>query len=166
VVDQPYKIGRHNRNLVLEAHDPIVEPGMEGHNNLEQILSTVSAIIPSGQREGVLERAVEIAGAHTGIPSRVAELSIDHRLSDGWVLQLGAFGELDNAFKLAARIKALDLPVSVQASSKDGYCHVLVGPYVSQASTLEVTDRLSRSIGINGSLLRADRYGLISDCIP
>lgn len=166
VVDQPYKIGRHNGELVLESHDPIVEPGVGGHDNLQQILSTVSAITPSGQRKGVLERAVEVAGRHSGIPSRVAEVSIDHRLSDGWVIQIGAFGELDNAFKLAARIEALDLPVSVQASSNDGYCHVLVGPYETQTSVMEVTDRLSRAIGINGRLLRADHYGLMSHCIP
>jgi len=166
IVDQPYKIGQRNGDLMLEAHDPIVEPGQKSNNNLEQIISTIGAITDSQQKNTVRDHALQVALQHSGIPRQVAEISNHDVSTKGWVLQLGAFAQMNNALQLAAKIESLDLAVSIKARANDGYCHVLVGPYDTQAAVMEIKEKLVQATGVSGKLLPANRNGLISDCIP
>ena len=166
VVDQPYKIGQRNNHLMLEAHEPITGPGSQTHDNLEQIISTIGAVTESQHKDTVRDYAVQVAQRHAGIPERITETDNSNETSEGWVLQLGAFKEMNNAMQMAAKIRALDLAVSVRARANDGYCHVLVGPYDTRASIMGIKEKLEQATGSIGELLRADRYGLISECLP
>jgi len=166
IVDQPYKIGRRNGDLMIEAHDPIVEPGVKSNNNLEQIISTVDAITDTLQKDTVHHHALQVALQHSGVPMQIAEIKNNQISTGGWVLQLGAFAKMQNALVLAAEIEALDLAVSVKARANDGYCHVLVGPYDTKASMMELKEKLKQATGVSGKILPANRYGLMSECIP
>lgn len=166
IVDQPYKVGQHNGDLMLEAHDPIVEAGLKANNNLEQIIATVGAVSDVEQKNAARDHALQVAFQHTGIPMRIAEIKKPRGISNGWVLQLGAFTDISNAQQLAAKAAGLDLAVSIRARTNDGYCHVLVGPYDTQASVLEIKEKLRQATGVSGTLLPANRYGLMSECIP
>jgi len=166
IVDQPYKIGKHNNALMLEAHDPIIEPGRQTNNNLNQIISTVGSITDTAQKILVSDNALQVALRHTGIPTQISEIAAHDAGANGWVLQLGAFAELNNAVRLAEKVEALDLTVAIRARVNDGYCHVLVGPFETQAIVMVTKEQLLHHTGIEGKLLPANRYGLMSECIP
>ena len=166
IVDQPYKIGVQKGYVMLEAHEPITDSGMQSNGNLAQIISTASAIADSRQKNAASETAMQVALRHSGIPRQITQVDNQQDAVTGWVLQLGAFTDMRNAMNLAEKITSLAVPVSIKARAIDGYCHVMAGPYETQDSALEDNARLEKSIGLTGKLLPANRYGMIADCQP
>ena len=166
IIDQPYKIGQQDSDIMMEAHDPITGPGAPASNNLVQVIATATAITKSPQKSEVSEIAMQVALQHSGIPRRITHIDTQPEVAAGWLLQVGAFTDISNAFSLADHIAELNEPVSVKVRANDGYCHVLVGPYANQESAMDVNARLERATGITGKLLPADRYGITADCMP
>ncbi len=168
IIDQPYKLGRDNGRLYMEAHAPVENPDRPPADNFPTILAAIEAVTHADAQEQVGRRAASIAGAMTGTPEAVAEVRpprIDGLASGGWMVQIGAFSDKGNASRLADRLSGLGAPVSVQARVNDGYCHVLVGPFSDEALAREALDDLRESTGHAGRLMPADRYGLLSDCV-
>jgi len=168
IVDQPYKVGRENEALYLEAHEPISEQGVSLVGNLPQAIRAITAVIPLPQRDQVQAKAMAVASRHSGIPRQVAIIR-DARQSrqEGWMLQVGAFSSMENAMRMAATVAWLEMPVAVEARVNDGFCHVLVGPFSRQAAAEEAWLKLAaQSDGVEGHIFPADRHGSLSACLP
>lgn len=168
IIDQPYKLGRDNGRLYLEAHAPAEGPDRPPADNFPVILAAIEAVTKADAQEQVRRHAARIAGGKTGIPEAVAEVRparTDDIVAGGWMVQLGAFSNKGNASRLADQLTSLGAPVTVQARVNDGYCHVLVGPFSDEAMARDAMDELRESTGHDGRLMPADRYGLLSDCV-
>lgn len=167
IIDQPYKLGRDDGLLYLEAHAPVDDPDRPPVDNFPAILAAIEAVTPNDGLEQVRRTAAQIAGRQTGTPEPVGELQKgpDIALSGGWMVQLGAFSNKGNASRLAGQLAELGAPVKVQARVDNGYCHVLVGPYASEVTAREALDQLRRTTGYVGNVMPADRYGTLSDCV-
>lgn len=75
--------------------------------------------------------------------------------SDGWVVQVGSFGDKDNAERLAERLRARDYTVSVsefQLGEKVLY-RVRVGPMPSRDKAERQVARIQEQLGLNGKVL-------------
>ncbi|MFQ5488164.1 MAG: L,D-transpeptidase family protein [Gammaproteobacteria bacterium] len=167
IVDQPYKVGRENGNLYLEAHEPITDQNAPQADNLPRAIQAITAVIPFPQREQVRTRAMAVAGRHSGIPHQVATIG-DARQSrqEGWMLQVGAFSSMENAMRMVAAVAWLEMPVAVEARVNDGFCHVLVGPFPIQEAAEEALLKLAVQGGVEAHIFPADRHGGLSACLP
>lgn len=75
--------------------------------------------------------------------------------TDGWVVQVGSFGDKDNADRLAERLRARDYDVSVsefQLGDKILY-RVRVGPMPSRDKAERQVARIQEQLGLNGKVL-------------
>lgn len=75
--------------------------------------------------------------------------------TDGWVVQVGSFGDKDNADRLAERLRARDYAVSVsefQLGDKILY-RVRVGPMPSRDKAERQVARIQEQLGLNGKVL-------------
>lgn len=75
--------------------------------------------------------------------------------TEGWVVQVGSFGDKDNADRLAERLRARDYAVSVsefQLGDKVLY-RVRVGPMPSRDKAERQMARIQEQLGLNGKVL-------------
>jgi len=167
IIDQPYKLGRDQGTLVLEAHAPVVEPGHPPADHFTPLLAAIAVLSPAAGRERLRELAVGVARRETGIPEAVAELpAIEGSPLQGWMLQLGAFAQQRNAARLAEDLRKEGARVTVSANLGDGYCHVLVGPYADRAEALASIEEIRQTTGYTGVVVAADRPGALAECLP
>ncbi len=167
IVDHPYKVGRAEGVLYLEAHEPIQEGNAPPATNLPQVMQALAAMTPARWRERVLMRAMVVAARHRGIPETISTLDEQaDSPKSGWVLQVGAFYERRNALALAGRLARQAFPVTVRARLNDGLCHVLVGPYGHRVTAVAAQAQLERHWGLEARLLPAMRHGLLAACQP
>ncbi len=166
IVDQPYKLGRADGRLYLEAHAPVVEPGKPWESSLPTVVQAAVAVLPASRRERVQMEIMRVASRHSGVPEPVATLpqTLPALEEGGWMLQVGAFSDPGKALALAESMAWLERPVTVKARVDDGYCHVLVGPYDRQGAALAAQARLAARTGMEGQIVPADRHGLVGDC--
>jgi L,D-transpeptidase ErfK/SrfK len=162
IIDQPYKLGRGEGRLWLEAHAPIVEPGHPPADYFTPLLSAIDAGIPAAGREDARVLAAAAVKREDGIPAAVAELP--PAPPAGWMLQLGAFAQQRNAARLAEELRAQGITVTLSAG--DGYCHVLAGPYVDRAAALAGLVEIRQDTGYTGIVVAADRPGMPAECPP
>jgi L,D-transpeptidase ErfK/SrfK len=167
IIDQPYKLGRHEGRLFLEAHAPVEDPDRPPADNFSTIIAAIEAVTPHETLTEVRQTAMRIATRQAGMPESVGEIRPPYQgnAMTGWVVQLGAFLDKGNASRLAEQLAGLGAPVTVQARVNDGYCHVLVGPYADEDIAREAMDELRESTGHVGNILPADRHGMLSDCL-
>lgn len=166
IIQQPYKLGRAAGMLFLEAHTPISETDGPPVDNLSQTLSAISAVVRQHAVPEAQQVASRIVARERGMPEPVIEFeAASHTPRDGWVLQLGAFSNMDNAVRLAAEVEDYGAAVSVQARANDGYCHVLVGPYADEDMAMQALVKFKRLTGYHGDILPADRHGMLTDCV-
>jgi L,D-transpeptidase ErfK/SrfK len=167
IIDQPYKLGRDQGALWLEAHAPVVEPGHPPADHITPLLSAVAALSPAAERDRLREIAGGILRRESGIPEAVAELpSTDSPLPQGLMLQLGAFAKQRNAARLAEELRKEGATVTVSANLGDGYCHVLVGPYADRTEALALLEEIRQATGYTGVIVAADRPGALAECLP
>ncbi|MDO6499554.1 SPOR domain-containing protein [Photobacterium sanguinicancri] len=74
----------------------------------------------------------------------------------GWVIQLGVFGNFDNANKLVAKLRKSGYQAHVfpKQPKKGDYARVVVGPNVSKAALSAELKELEKITGLKGQLLR------------
>jgi L,D-transpeptidase ErfK/SrfK len=167
IIDQPYKLGRDRAGLLLEAHAPIVEPGHPPVDYFTTLLSAIGAVSPAGERTRMRELAAGIVKRESGIPEPVVDLpAAEVSVPQGWMLQLGAFAQQRNAGRLAEELRGQGAAVTVSANANDGYCHVLVGPYVDREGALAALEEIRQTTGYAGGLVAADRPGMLTECLP
>jgi len=156
IVDQPYKVGRKNGMLYLEAHEAVdSEDAALASGRLSRLVRALVAISPAGAKTSIRARVLHLAAQHDGAPHHLLEAGGFASGEGGWWLQLGAFAELGNAMQLAERLKWMPAPVSVRAHVKDGYCHVLAGPFSGRDLATQALLRFVREGGAGGRLLAA-----------
>jgi cell division septation protein DedD len=135
-------------------------------DNLSQVLSAIDAVIQAPSVPRAQQAASRIVARERGIPEPVVELPAPvHDPREGWVLQLGAFSNMENAARLAAEVADYGANVSIQARVNDGYCHVLVGPYADEDMAMQALEKIRQLTGYHGDILPADRHGMLTDCV-
>lgn len=168
IIDQPNKLGRSGGQLFLEAHAPISSPDAPPADHLSAVVAAVAAVTVDEDLAAAQEAAARIAAGQSGVPEPVGPLRMlepPPLQAGGWMLQFGAFSNKANASRLAGELTALGAPVSMQAHSEKGYCHVLIGPYADREAAREALDGYLKATGYRGEILPADRPGLLSECV-
>jgi L,D-transpeptidase ErfK/SrfK len=164
IIDQPYKLGRGEGRLWLEAHAPIVDPGHPPADYFTPLLSAIDAVIPATGRADARALAAAIAKREDGIPATAAELPPVPQA--GWMLQLGAFALQLNAARLAEELRSQGIAVTVSAGAADGYCHVLAGPYADRAAAQAGLAEIRQDTGYTGIVVAPDRSAPPAECPP
>lgn len=170
IIDQPNKLGRLDGELYLESHAPIVSAGEPPADYLALTVPAVEAVVAMDSLGEAREAVVRIAARRSGMPERVAALrTVDPAepapvQAEGWMLQLGAFSNGANASRLRDDLTARGMPVSLQAHSGSGRCHVLVGPFARRDQAARVLDGYLKATGREGEILPPDRSDLASEC--
>ena len=169
IIDQPNKLGRADGQLYFEAHAPIADAGAPPADHLSTVVAAIEAVTAPEDMAAAREAAGRIAAGQSGLPEPVggfhAVAAAPAAQMGGWMLQFGAFSNKANASRLAGELAGLGAPVSVQAHSGKGYCHVLIGPYADRAEAREALDGYMQATGQHGEILPADRPGLLSECV-
>jgi len=167
IINQPYKLGKENGALYLESHEPVFETGEPARSNLPEIIHALSAMTESARREQIKEKAMTDASRHEGIPHYINEVRIEleDESGEGWMLQVGAFANADNAMRIADAMNWLEMPVSIKVRLDDGYCHVLIGPFPGEEQANDVLRRVFRQDGIKGLIYPAGRHGMLTSCV-
>ncbi len=167
VIDQPFKLGRDNDRLYLEVHAPVEDPDRPPADYFSTILAAIEAVTPPEAITQVQQSASLVVGGHTGMPEPIGDLRSRNQggALTGWMVQIGAFSNKDNASRLASKLSGVGAPVTVQARVNDGFCHVLVGPYADENKARAALDELRQSTGHVGRIIPADRYGMLSECL-
>ncbi|MGF1691923.1 SPOR domain-containing protein [Photobacterium kagoshimensis] len=98
--------------------------------------------------------AVDIAPVKIEKPT-VAPVKEGYKES-GWVIQLGVFGNFDNANKLVAKLRKSGYQAHVfpKQPKKGDYARVVVGPNVSKDALSAELKELEKITGLKGQLLR------------
>jgi DedD protein len=76
----------------------------------------------------------------------------------GWVIQVGTFGQHDNARKLKARLQTKGFRAQVKTqnsgSGKSKYARVFVGPYIDKTIAQRDLEKIARQLDLKPTLVR------------
>ncbi len=76
----------------------------------------------------------------------------------GWVIQVGSFGQHDNARKLKTRLQAKGFRAQVKTQNASGgkskYARVFVGPYIDQTIAQRDLEKIARQLDLKPKLVR------------
>jgi L,D-transpeptidase ErfK/SrfK len=175
IIDQPFKLGRDDGKLLLEMHAPVSDPGVPKADDSSQILAAIEAITPSSEWAKARRAAMEAIERKSGVPELIADLKRDSdgQLSshgtgiDGWMLQVGAFTNRDNAVRLARDLAGLGAGrmVSVKSWNGDGYCRVLIGPYPDADAARAARTKVEHATGYRGTITSPDHRAALKECV-
>lgn len=92
-----------------------------------------------------------------GVPDKYtpeAPTAAEHPELRSWVVQVGSFGERDNADGVAARLRAAGFDTVIEAASVDGkqLYRVQVGPEASEARAELVRQRIEDTVKLKGTV--------------
>lgn len=168
IINQPYKLGLEGNALYLESHEPVFDRGEPAPSNLPQVIRTLSVITRAARREVVKEQAVLEASRHDGIPHHIKDVRVDaadERSGAGWMLQVGAFTNAENARQVAYSLDWVDVPIAIKTGLDDGYCRVLIGPFAAEWQAQDALWRIVRAGGVKGYVFPASRHGPQMHCV-
>jgi DedD protein len=76
----------------------------------------------------------------------------------GWVIQVGSFGQHDNARKLKTRLQAKGFRAQVKTQNASGgkskYARVFVGPYIDQTIAQRDLEKIAKQLDLKPRLVR------------
>jgi len=176
VVDQPYRVGRGDAGLLLEAHEatrPVAAAARE-----RAVTGAIEAAIARHRMQDTaqvdLAAAAALAAQHRGYPLPIAAgapaldaylaalpaaplLPSPHTVPVGrgeWYVDLGQFKSENNARRLVAMLAHQGPPIPARRLSRDGRHQVLAGPYPSRAAAVASAKRIASDLGENGEAVR------------
>lgn len=76
----------------------------------------------------------------------------------GWVIQVGSFGQHDNARKLKTRLQAKGFRAQVKTQNASGgkskYARVFVGPYIDQSIAQRDLEKIAKQLELKPKMVR------------
>jgi len=163
IENEPYKVGREDGVLFLEAHAPLSEEKNEQGVSLTSVVSQLVHVSERRLPDKDWERIIAVANRHSGVPEPIVAQCPQPEFGKGWLLQLGAFEDEARAERLAKRLRASVSSASVHACGSDGLCRVRVGPF-RDCLALFVTAQLIRDeFGVTGFIVAAPQDTAINE---
>jgi L,D-transpeptidase ErfK/SrfK len=179
IVNEPVKAGWSGDTLYLEAH-PVLEELTEPNNLTPAVHAVVAA---TRERPARVDWAAvkRVAMTRTGIPEPVGvfetesetvqaaaeDLPVPESLVQvdvstasgslsGWYVQLGSFGNLDNAQRFAQRLEEAGFTAHIGEYRRDGQAlmRVLVGPQESVDEARALAGFVRQAVGQDGHVVR------------
>jgi L,D-transpeptidase ErfK/SrfK len=174
IVNEPVKAGWSGETLYLEAH-PFLEELQEA-NNLTPAVRAVVAATGSRRAQVDWHAVQQVVMARTGIPEPVGILLAEEATADAveppdplspegqlvvqesatlWFVQVGIFGDADNAHRLAVRMEAEGFAVLLEEYERDGRAltRVLAGPESHAEDARALLEEIRRSTGEEGRVV-------------
>lgn len=168
IINEPYKTGYEGNALYFEAHKPLGEASDEDQEDINRMLWGLTAMIDTDKDSttSISESIERIANFQDGLPHTLIEnFQASPSIQENrWVVQIGAYTNLKIAAQWMDRIRKLDRPVSMVASTADGMCHLIVGPFDDKETGLQEREKLEKLTGVRGRIQRAKRKGMLADC--
>ena len=113
-------------------------------------VATADATAEKDQIEAARQQSSDSANAAGSAPRT------DSASDDAWTVQLGSFGNVDNARRLIDRLRDKGYPgyLERQLDGDSTVFKVRVGPHVGRADALKARDRLTREFELKGMLVK------------
>lgn len=154
VVNQPYKAGRLDGEIYLEAHGPLASPGQSASLDLTPAVAVVMDTASRPLTASEWAHVAAIARVHRGVPTSLAAAVMPAReppVIRQWELQAGAYRAEGNARQLARALHSYALAASI-ALDGAGLWHVVVGPYASETAARAASRDIESRTGISTRL--------------
>lgn len=151
IIEESFKYGEDDGLFYMEIHKP-----EEARGVLDPValVNKVSTILPERMWSDDWARLRQIATEALGVAMPVRRSAPSVAKGSGWVLQLGAFKNIDKAQALVRKVELLNVPVALaDCNLNDGICKVQVGPFVSGTYLNEVKKRIKEVVKLTPIVL-------------
>lgn len=177
IVNEPVKAGWSGDTLYLEAH-PVLEE-LQDPGNLTPAVQAVVAATETRKAHIDWDAVKGVAGERTGIPQPVGVLdaqadtaqpadetqtpvpieleAVQEAGATHWYVQMGSFGDADNARRLAERLREAGFTVRLEDHRPSGATatRVLVGPEREMDDARALVRAVRTAVGEDGHVVRA-----------
>jgi L,D-transpeptidase ErfK/SrfK len=76
IVDQPYKFGKENGEVYLEAHQPVAADGQKGSRDMTAVVAGVVKTLGGRLSDAQWDHIMRLAGRHTGVPTVITRTRV------------------------------------------------------------------------------------------
>ena len=171
IVDQPYKLGVNNGEIYVEMHEPIAPMDLTQLSNLPVSLHQQAATEGIYMDYEMWDTVTQESTQNRGIPISLGQPHVINTefknsvaKSEGWILQVGAYGQAENIERMVLLMRNLLAPVSVVGDRKSSLCRVVSGPFPDKTRALRFQTIIASLFDIKTAVLPARKLDNATHC--